>query len=33
MLEGAGDVWEEGRVQRDVSGEVAEFWRDLGYGV
>ena len=33
MLEGAGDVWEEGRVQRDVSGEVEAFWKDLGYGV
>ncbi|KAF1840008.1 glycosyltransferase family 34 protein [Cucurbitaria berberidis CBS 394.84] len=26
------DVWEKGSVQRDVSREVAEFWRGLGYG-
>ncbi|CAO2656800.1 Nn.00g056030.m01.CDS01 [Neocucurbitaria sp. VM-36] len=32
VLEGMGDVWEGQRVQRDVSGEVAAFWRGLGFG-
>ncbi|KAF2831338.1 galactosyl transferase GMA12/MNN10 family protein [Ophiobolus disseminans] len=31
MLEELGDVWEEGVVQRDVSGGVGAFWRALGY--
>ncbi|CAN9365423.1 unnamed protein product [Alternaria alternata] len=32
MLNKSDNVWEKGRVQRDVSGEVEAFWRDLGYG-
>ena len=28
MLESVGDIWKEGRVLRDVSGEVEGFWRD-----
>ena len=31
MLEGIEDVWEEGRVQRDVSGEVRQFWEEKGF--
>jgi hypothetical protein len=33
MLNKSGIVWKKDRVQRDVSGEVETFWRDLGYGV
>lgn len=29
LLAGLGDVWEEGTVQRDVSGEVETFWSSL----
>ena len=31
MLERQGDVWQEGRVQRDVRAEVKTFWRGLGH--
>lgn len=31
MLEDAGDVWEEKSVQRDVSGEVRQFWEGKGF--
>ena len=27
MLERQGDVWEEGRVQWDVSDEIEKFWK------
>lgn len=30
MLDGMDDVWETSRVQRDVSGEVRQFWEDKG---
>lgn len=32
MLDQSGDVWEENRVQRDVSQEIETFWKGLGYG-
>jgi len=31
MLRNSSDVWEEGTVQRDVSTDVAAFWKGLGY--
>lgn len=32
MLQEIGDIWEEGRVQRDVSGEVRQFWEGKAFG-
>jgi hypothetical protein len=32
MLGNLSDVWETGRVLRDVSGEISEFWKTLGFG-
>ena len=32
MLDKSGDVWENGRVLRDASQEIAAFWTNLGYG-
>ncbi|KAF2627843.1 glycosyltransferase family 34 protein [Macroventuria anomochaeta] len=31
MLEGVGDVWDEGRVQMDVTGEARQFWERKGF--
>lgn len=31
MLDGLGDVWETGRVQRNVDGEVRQFWEERGW--
>ncbi|KAJ4988006.1 hypothetical protein SVAN01_06418 [Stagonosporopsis vannaccii] len=31
MLEELDDIWKTGRVQRDVSGEVRQFWEDRGF--
>lgn len=31
MLEGMEDVWESGRVQRNVDGEVKRFWEERGF--
>ncbi|KAH7087155.1 galactosyl transferase GMA12/MNN10 family protein [Paraphoma chrysanthemicola] len=32
MLSGLPDVWEAGTVQRDVSEEVDDFWKEVRYG-
>ncbi|KAF2682603.1 glycosyltransferase family 34 protein [Lentithecium fluviatile CBS 122367] len=31
VVEGMGNVWEEGRVQRDISKEVKKFWEEKGF--
>jgi mannan polymerase II complex MNN10 subunit len=31
ILEGMEDVWETGRVQRNVGGEVRQFWEERGF--
>lgn len=32
MLGEMEDVWERGHVQRDVSADIAQFWKHLGFG-
>lgn len=31
MLDNLEDVWESGRVQRDISGEMKQFWEEKGF--
>jgi hypothetical protein len=31
MLRDLPDVWESGTVQRDVSANITDFWRKLGW--
>ncbi|KAF3032789.1 hypothetical protein E8E11_003464 [Didymella keratinophila] len=31
MIDGLEDVWETGRVQRNVDGEVKQFWQEKGF--